>query len=67
MLDATPSIRYSRWLDFSTATFADPKADVNGDGKTNLEKYRAQTDPTRLAAPTALGDGNDDVSTKGKQ
>ena len=56
-LEGKPAIRYSRWLDFSTATFADPKADPNGDGVTLLEDYRAQKDPTRLVAPSAL-DGN---------
>ena len=65
LLDGTPKLRYSRWLDFSTATFADPAADLNGDGKTNLEKYRAQTDPTRTVAPNAFEDKNDDRSIKG--
>ncbi len=64
-LEGKPAVRYSRWLDFTTATFADPKADPNGDGKTNLEEHRAQRDPTRLVAPGAMGDMNDDLTTKG--
>jgi len=53
-LEGKPAIRYSRWLDFTTATFADPKADPNGDGKTLLEDYREQKDPTRAVAPGTL-------------
>ena len=47
---------YSRWLDFSTATLADPKADPDGDGKTNLQEYLDRTDPT-------MGDLPQDVPT----
>ncbi|MFW6107394.1 MAG: endo-1,3-alpha-glucanase family glycosylhydrolase [bacterium] len=33
--------------DFSTATDAHPEDDPDGDGRTNLEEYLAQTDPTQ--------------------
>lgn len=55
-LDGKPAVTHSRWLDFTTATLADPKADPNGDGKSNLEHYREQSDPTRLSAPSVLDD-----------
>ncbi|MBI2190620.1 MAG: hypothetical protein HYU36_01385 [Planctomycetes bacterium] len=42
--------QFTRWLDFSTATYAEPKADPDGDGKTNLEEYLGQTDPTLSSA-----------------
>jgi hypothetical protein len=60
LLEGTREIRYSRWLDLSTATFADPKADPDGDGRSNLDEYLGRTDPTvpeasadpdRLTAP----------------
>jgi hypothetical protein len=35
----------------STATCADPAADGDGDGKTNLQEYLDQTDPTSAATP----------------
>ena len=38
---------FGKFLDHSTATVADPDADPDEDGKTNLEEYRAQADPTR--------------------
>jgi len=42
---------YTKWLDFSTATRIDPKADPDGDGKTNLQEYLDRTDPTTGALP----------------
>lgn len=40
---------FGKFLDWSTATGADPDADPNQDGKTNLAHYLDQTDPTRPA------------------
>jgi hypothetical protein len=37
---------FGTWLDFSTDTIADPNADPDNDGQTNLQEYQAQTDPT---------------------
>ena len=51
ILEGHPLPKYSRWLDFSTAGLADPKADPNKDGKTNLEHYLEQSDPTMPPAP----------------
>ncbi len=39
---------FGTFLEWSTATIADPDADANGDGITNLEHYLNQTDPTRV-------------------
>jgi len=36
----------TRWLDLSTQTLVDPKADPDGDGKSNLDEYLERTDPT---------------------
>lgn len=41
---------FGTFMDWSTATKADPQADPDGDGKTNLEEYLAQTDPTKVQA-----------------
>ncbi len=46
LLEDAEEIKYSKWLDFSTAGVADPDADPDRDGKSNLEEYRNQTDPT---------------------
>ena len=42
---------FGKWMDMSTATLADPKGDPDEDGKTNLEEYLANTDPTRAPLP----------------
>jgi hypothetical protein len=43
----------TRWLDLSTQTLVDPKADPDADGKSNLQEYLDRTDPTAAPAPTA--------------
>lgn len=45
-VDAQKGAKYTKWMDMSTDTWADPKADADHDGKTNLEEYLAQTRPT---------------------
>jgi hypothetical protein len=45
---------FGTWLDFSTQTIADPNADPDKDGKTNLQEYEAQTDPTLAPAEEKL-------------
>lgn len=42
---------YGKWLDFATVTNAQPAADPHETGKTNLQHYRDQTDPTLAHAP----------------
>ena len=43
---------FGKWLDFTSPhVVVDPNADPDEDGKTNLQEYQEQTDPTR--APTA--------------
>ncbi|MBM4031800.1 MAG: hypothetical protein FJ291_08460 [Planctomycetes bacterium] len=37
---------FGKWGDLRTATVADPNADPHGTGKTNLQHYLDQTDPT---------------------
>ncbi len=37
---------FGKFLDYSTATAAKPDADPDGDGRTNLQEYLDQTDPT---------------------
>jgi hypothetical protein len=42
---------FGKWLDYSTATKALPTADPDDDEISNLDEYRARTDPTMKAAP----------------
>jgi hypothetical protein len=37
---------FGKYMDYSTATAARPDDDSDGDGKTNLQEYNKQTDPT---------------------
>ena len=41
---------FGKFLDYSTATVADPNADPDKDGKTNLQEYLDRTDPTKAPA-----------------
>jgi hypothetical protein len=53
-LDGPKQHPITRWLDLSTQTLVDPKADPDADGRSNLQEYRDRTDPTvpeRSAAP----------------
>jgi hypothetical protein len=43
---------FGKFGDMSTAVGAKPDDDPDGDGKTNLQEYRDQTDPTKGAAPS---------------
>ena len=51
---------HTKWLDFSTMTSIDPKADPDGDGKTNLQEYLDRTDPT-VGVPQGAAMDPDDV------
>jgi len=42
---------FGRPLDYTTSTVADPKADPDGDGRSNLQEYLDQTDPTKPDKP----------------
>lgn len=48
---------FGKFGDMSTATVADPKGDPDRDGRTNLEEYLAQTDPTTAPPPEAPSAG----------
>ncbi len=43
---------FGKFGDLSTATGANPDDDPDGDGKTNLQEYRDQTDPAQEALPS---------------
>lgn len=53
---------FGKWGDLSTATAADPNADPDRDGKTNLEEWRAQTNPTHRTP--ACGQGQEVQSNR---
>ena len=38
---------FGKYMDYSTSTVAKPADDPDGDGKTNMEEYNNQTDPTQ--------------------
>lgn len=48
-------VYFGRWPRMETATVADPCADPDGDGATNLKEYRRGTDPTKPDTPYAPG------------
>ncbi len=47
---------FGKFLDFSTATAANPDGDPDHDGLTNLQEYLAQSDPTKPEAIYKAGD-----------
>jgi len=48
-------VYFGKWPYLETATGADPAADSDGDGATNLEEYHRGTDPTKPDTPYAPG------------
>jgi hypothetical protein len=46
---------FGKWMDFTTDTVADPKADPNKAGKMNLQSYLDQTDPSKAPASYPVG------------
>jgi hypothetical protein len=38
---------FGKWLDYSTMTAADPNADPDNDGATNLQEFKARTNPVK--------------------
>lgn len=45
---------FGTWMDFSTQTQANPNEDPDRDGKTNLQEWQEQTDPTLSPEETKL-------------
>jgi hypothetical protein len=45
---------FGKFLDYSTATVADPNADPDGDGKTNLQEFVERTAPAKAPAAAEL-------------
>lgn len=41
---------FGKFLDYSTATVAQPNDDPDGDGRTNIQEYESQSDPTAIDA-----------------
>jgi hypothetical protein len=42
---------FGKFLDYTTCTKADPAADPDGDGRTNLREYLERSDPTKAEKP----------------
>jgi len=59
LLEDAGDVQYTRWLDLSTAHLADPDADPDRDGRTNLQEYLDRTDPTVNPNPPAPGGDGD--------
>lgn len=58
---------FGKFLDFSTATNANPGDDPDKDGLTNLQEYMAQTDPTKPEPIYKKGDVWDMATVHKKQ
>ncbi len=46
---------FGKWLDYSTMTAADPNADPDNDGATNLQEFKARTNPLKPPPSYAKG------------
>lgn len=47
---------FGKFRDFSTAAIAEANADPDDDGKTNMQEYLAQSNPTKAERPYKVGD-----------